>query len=763
MFVEGKLQWRIRGEFRTSSAIRGNEELPPQWMLRERLAAFVPFVSRPVTDTEDDATTEFAQPDDHWIDIDIIRNWLQVCGKTHGQGCQSTQYHDDKAGQGPVWLIDVQQGCLVLARPEMRYFALSYVWGRSSTACTLKSNLALLQTPDALKANSPTCHVPKTVAHVMQLTELLGERYLWVDRFCIVQDDVSEQSSQLNNMGNIYTNAVATIVAAQGDDAEDGLKGIRNVTAPRSLPRRPADRWRYPRERSPIHQPPQSTRSRDEYAYPNGFQLSTSRTKNLPASRIDTIKDQLDFIARHKENLASDSDLDMPFEFGDADLDHPPEDTSSVFAPLKPRPKTSSDILVEQALSLMQSAWYSRGWTFQEQIFSRRKIVLQDETVNWECLCSAWHESQRPVCADGASQGVSGGQRVATEVFGLDNHRWPDFYRFARLVSLFNQRRLTYPEDAINAFAGVMAKLSLRFSGGFVCGLPQMFFDSALLWQPHKPVFRRKPKGSANLEETCLPSWSWVGWQGDINSQSWRSAYDYMRKNPDEYYEKDPYIWQPTSWRTVSTVQWFYLDDAGGKHRIDVSGQKYRESCLDPTAALPPGWSRHDCLTTGRPFFRHESDVSQEFWYPVPLGDDIPSASPHIKSRFISCRTRRAVLHVGDIFWNAEASTCNCADLLDEGGNWVGVLRYQTSIPSLCDRHEFIEISAGTVLNHETEEVSFDEWFRPGCPRKAGEYKFYNVMAISWVSSIAYRQAVGRVMKSTWEKLATEEIDVTLG
>jgi hypothetical protein len=242
-----------------------------------------------------------------------------------------------------------------------------------------------------------------------------------------------------------------------------------------------------------------------------------------------------------------------------------------------------------------------------------------------------------------------------------------------------------------------------------------------------------------------------------------------MRKNPDEYYEKDSSIWRPTSWRTLSTVQWFYLDNAGGKHRIDVSGQKYREGCLDPTAALPSGWSRHECLTTDRPFFRHESDTSQEFWYAVPLGDEVPSPRPHIQSRFISCRTRRAVLHVGDMFGNDKASTCVCADLLDEGGNWVGVLRYMHHFkpwetkPSLYHQHEVIEISAGTVLNHETEEVSFDEWFRPGCPRKAGEYHFYNVMAIEWVSSVAYRKAVGRVIKSTWEKLATEDIDVTLG
>ena len=61
-------------------------------------------------------------------------------------------------------------------------------------------------------------------------------------------------------------------------------------------------------------------------------------------------------------------------------------------------------------------------------------------------------------------------------------------------------------------------------------GLPQMLFDSALLWQPYKPITRRTRKGE---QEACLPSWSWVGWHGDISFPSWRSGYDYIRKNPE--------------------------------------------------------------------------------------------------------------------------------------------------------------------------------------------------------------------------------------
>jgi hypothetical protein len=48
----------------------------------------------------------------------------------------------------------------------------------------------------------------------------------------------------------------------------------------------------------------------------------------------------------------------------------------------------------------------------------------------------------------------------------------------------YNMRQLTYPDDELAAFSGVLSTLSRTFTGGFVWGLPQMFFDVALLWQP---------------------------------------------------------------------------------------------------------------------------------------------------------------------------------------------------------------------------------------------------------------------------------------
>jgi hypothetical protein len=127
---------------------------------------------------------------------------------------------------------------------------------------------------------------------------------------------------------------------------------------------------------------------------------------------------------------------------------------------------------------------------------------------------------------------------------------WLDMFRYARLVSLYNRRALTYPEDIFDAFRGILLLLSRSYTGAIISGLPEMFFNSTLLWQPWFPMTRRHPKGQSK-EDAVLPSWSWMGWSGDMGSESWTTAYSYMRPTP----RRGVLGGNISSWRTVSTVE----------------------------------------------------------------------------------------------------------------------------------------------------------------------------------------------------------------
>jgi hypothetical protein len=61
----------------------------------------------------------------------------------------------------------------------------------------------------------------------MEVTLKLGLCYLWVDRYCINQDDDEEKTRLFSMMDVIYRNAEVTIIAAAGEGPEDGLPGVR--------------------------------------------------------------------------------------------------------------------------------------------------------------------------------------------------------------------------------------------------------------------------------------------------------------------------------------------------------------------------------------------------------------------------------------------------------------------------------------------------------------------------------------------------------
>jgi hypothetical protein len=131
-------------------------------------------------------------------------------------------------------LIDVESWNLTVVKPE-QYVALSYVWGRIPDVLeTTKANFQSFQEPGALASPNLSGRLPKTVQDGIVLTKAVGQRYLWVDRLCIVQDDFANKKQQLDNMASIYANSYFTIIAADGSDADHGLRGVPGTNSPRS-------------------------------------------------------------------------------------------------------------------------------------------------------------------------------------------------------------------------------------------------------------------------------------------------------------------------------------------------------------------------------------------------------------------------------------------------------------------------------------------------------------------------------------------------
>ncbi|KAH9234676.1 hypothetical protein K456DRAFT_52872 [Colletotrichum gloeosporioides 23] len=144
----------------------------------------------------------------HFVDFDLVKTWIQTCNEHHPQ-CLKNQNRPTPH----IRLIDCVERRIIRAERGSRYVALSYVWGSAPATATASSNTELGD-------------LPRTIADAILVTLNLGYRYLWVDRYCIRQDDESDKMEQIQIMDQIYECAVLTIIAAAGTDDNYGLPGV---------------------------------------------------------------------------------------------------------------------------------------------------------------------------------------------------------------------------------------------------------------------------------------------------------------------------------------------------------------------------------------------------------------------------------------------------------------------------------------------------------------------------------------------------------
>ncbi|KAH8812521.1 heterokaryon incompatibility protein-domain-containing protein [Xylogone sp. PMI_703] len=111
------------------------------------------------------------------------------------------------------------------------YIALSYCWGNpSQQEMTTIKNL----TDRIRRIDLDT--LPQTLQDAVYITRSLGVRYLWIDAFCIIQNDSEDRAAEINKMGRIYRDALFTISATSCVSVRDGFLHKRSEPASIKLP-----------------------------------------------------------------------------------------------------------------------------------------------------------------------------------------------------------------------------------------------------------------------------------------------------------------------------------------------------------------------------------------------------------------------------------------------------------------------------------------------------------------------------------------------
>ena len=633
--------------------------------------------------SESKTTTQYILPFSGLIKF--AKECLRDCSKEHASVCANLSDTSIELGGTPIILIDLENECLVFASSKRRYVALSYVWGSSDIRskyskweCSKKTLPNMLQ-KGFFKLDQS--QFPPTILDAVRFTQRMGERYLWIDRYCIVQDDSQDKHSQLRAMGSIYYHARFTIIAAEGDITH-GIQGLSGTS-------------------------------------------SSLKLRTCPRLCLD----------------------------------------------LKASIGVTYDPVTETTL------WSTRGWTFQEHIFARRTFIFRGETLIFKCWKSVWHEGTAVPVPYDSSAYASGKTKLTI-------HKWPNMLYFKGLLEEYSLRDLTYPCDSLDALAGILGALEASFPRGFLFGLPEVCFDIALLWQLGGNLEDRIVLAKSEDKPTQdLPSWSWARWKGPLDFTMWEAAAECLFLS--FYTQNFCSIKSIVEWRKETRSQ-------GNSVRVSDDYGRGRDLVWNSSLPTSMGWKRSRLygdfsqrstlnyrLDSPNYKFSHESLGSNiTFRFPIPLPtlspgttEDYHSWSPHIKGR-----VKRAFLSVishenskeedGD--WRAVVDKTATG----EGYGQVGVVRiHDLELLKSYDGNflmEFIAISAGEFLSVPGDNVgisrtAFHRWEMERRVEESDVYMFYNVMLIERRDGIAERRGLGRVEKVRWERLALEEVEITLG
>ncbi|KAG1742781.1 heterokaryon incompatibility protein-domain-containing protein [Suillus paluster] len=160
-------------------------------------------------------------------DLHGRRKWIKLCQEKHGDVCTGNVWRTDRKLPGFVRVVDVVSMAVVPAPSGRRYVSLSYVWGGIGTEYwTTKDNITERSKPGGLN----TANLPDTITDSILFVRQLGERYIWIDALCIIQDDLKDKSTQLHAMDSVYGLSHLTIIAAGSTTARDPLPGCRPRT-----------------------------------------------------------------------------------------------------------------------------------------------------------------------------------------------------------------------------------------------------------------------------------------------------------------------------------------------------------------------------------------------------------------------------------------------------------------------------------------------------------------------------------------------------
>ncbi|KAH7323888.1 heterokaryon incompatibility protein-domain-containing protein [Rhexocercosporidium sp. MPI-PUGE-AT-0058] len=143
----------------------------------------------------------------------------------------------------------------------------------------------------------------------------------------------------------------------------------------------------------------------------------------------------------------------------------------------------------------------TRGWTFQEELLSRRYLSFETTQTYLRCGTIVHHECGRQEDLLKDESPFMEGERL------LQRKDWLE------IVRRYSSRNLTKESDKLPALSGLAHEYCRRWGGEYLAGLWRQDLCRDLLWRRNEMYTLPEPR---RPEEYRAPSWSWASLDGRI-------------------------------------------------------------------------------------------------------------------------------------------------------------------------------------------------------------------------------------------------------
>ncbi|KAJ2901828.1 heterokaryon incompatibility protein [Zalerion maritima] len=380
-----------------------------------------------------------------------------------------------------------------------------------------------------------------------------------------------------------------------------------------------------------------------------------------------------------------------------------------------------------------KTTWNTRAWTFQERMLSRRSIIVVEDCVFFQCRRATWSEE---VDSETSSSAWTL-EMIRSPLEGFEKN---PVRLFVECVELFSARKLTYLGDKLAAFEGMAAVLCPPLKSKMHYGLPDAYFDFALLWDHRQPGSRIQPDSCRGLSG-IFPSWSWCGFQ---NGVLWRtSMIEGVLFNLHEWLEQHTWIvWHKTS-QDGSSLRpvWSSSDERGLVGSMESRWVGYSVDFWEGSRMIPNliGSSSTVDLPGRKPI---APTNRVEGWQSYVLYFWTYTAFFQLSRQSMT----------GSAFASDLEPGLHRFGILDQNGDWCGTMVLDENWYNQVGRiFEFAAISE--ARDFSMEELDTWNYYIPG-ERKVSEWYLVYALLITWDKdrTVAERAGIAKIYQNAFRK-----------